>query len=232
MYEATVTVLAILLLLFSCFLFIKCGYFAKLLFKLGIKDCGEPRNWTAFSWESSLQKSSSKAEIVFLGDSITRGGQFQEAFPHCTIMNLGISGDTLEGMRKRISTVQLLNPKAVFILGGINGLTDYNLKLNVIRYVRLIKELQIALPSAQLYVQSVLPISKKQERKVCHNCTIQQFNKELRLLAENENIQFVDLFELFFKDGELDIQATTDGIHLAPDAYERWFAMLKPYITI
>lgn len=210
---------------------IKAGYLAKALAKLGLKENKAGMNWTAFSWESCLQKMGCSAQTVFFGDSLIRGGDFHKAFPEEIIVNLGCSGDTLAGMRNRLSTVQMLTPKKVFFMGGINGLTDYNLSQCVRQYAALLNQLKRFLPDAEIYIHSLLPIAKNKERTVCSNKTIRQFNDEIRGIAQAEGIAYIDLYPCYEKNGQLDSALTVDGIHLKPEAYEHWFRMLNPYMN-
>lgn len=45
------------------------------------------------------------SEIIFLGDSITARGRFEEFFPGIFLLNRGIGSDTSKGVLNRISEV-------------------------------------------------------------------------------------------------------------------------------
>lgn len=108
-------------------------------------------------------------------------------------------------MKQRIISVSSVNPEKVFVLGGINGLSDAN-------------------------IQSVLPISKAKELGVCHNTTIQQFNQGIKTLAEERNMIYIDLYSLYEVNGEMNPDLTRDGVHIWPEAYESWANTIKQYI--
>ena len=96
------------------------------------------------------------------------------------------------------------------------------------------QQLRQALPDAQIYLQSVLPVSREKEvtlTNICHNTTIMQFNEVLRQLAEKYEMTYIDLYSLYVAGGQLDPQLTTDGIHLQKDAYVRWETAIKEYIN-
>ena len=211
-------------------LIIKAGYFTKFLVKLGITEQKAKMNWTAFSWDSCLQKLEYKADVVFFGDSIIRGGDFHKAFPHQKIVNLGCSGDTLPGMCNRLSMIQAVAPKKVFVMGGINGLTDYNLSNCVKNYARLLEQLKCTSPNARIYVHSILPITKEKEKQICKNTTIQQFNHKIYALAEEKGAVYIDLYPCYEKDGQLNPELSKDGLHLHPEAYEQWMQVIAPYM--
>ena len=55
--------------------------------------------------------------IVFLGDSMTDNGNWKDLFPHEHVINMGIGGDTTQGLLNRLPQVIRLKPKKIF-LGG------------------------------------------------------------------------------------------------------------------
>ena len=48
--------------------------------------------------------------------------------------------------------------------------------------------------------------------------------------ADENDCVYIDVNQLYVKDGELDSSITKDGVHLLPEAYDRWADLLKPYI--
>ncbi len=212
-------------------LFIKCGYCNRLLAKYGLTDHKPRFNWTAFSWQSCLANLECKADVVFFGDSITRGGSFQKCFSDIRVVNLGATGDTPLDMLNRVPAVATVSPKKVFILGGINGLTDFNVSRYISHYERLLIAMQEALPDAQLYIQSVLPISYTKQREMgCKNKTIVRFNNALEALAKKYAHTYIDLHRIYQLDGEMNPEFTKEGIHLKPEAYFLWEQEIKQYI--
>lgn len=181
-----------------------------------------------------LKKMDHDADVVFLGDSITFGSDFAACFSEVDIVNLGYGGDTLPGMIYRISMVQAVSPEKVFLLGGINGLTDTNIDQTEEQYKKLVAGIRTALPDAEIYIKSVLPVAKEREVRltnVCHNETIVAFNARLQQLAQLQGITYIDLYTLYEKDGQLDPELTKDGVHLKPEAYIHWENAIRQYVT-
>lgn len=212
------------------FVLLKTGIVEKVLVKLGLADPKKKMNWTAFSWESSLRQSGYKADVCFFGDSLIRGGEFQKAFPHTTIVNFGCSGDTICNMRGRLTMIQAVEPRSVFLMAGINGLTNWNVARCVKQYKLLISELQDIVPNAQIYLHSVLPISKRYEKRICKNETILRFNQEIEAIAREKGITFINLHPLYSCNGELDPAFTVEGLHLRSEAYQPWIQEISPYL--
>ena len=168
-------------------------------------------------------------DAVFFGDSITADSSFDEFFPGQRIVNLGVYGDTLSDLLRRVPEVQAENPARVFLLGGINALKDDNASVCLLEYQILLEALQTACPDAQICVQSVLPVSAELQWQLgCHNSTIRRFNAELASLAQAHGCLFADLYAVYEKDGALDPALTRDGVHLNFTAYGPWAGVIAP----
>lgn len=115
-------------------------------------------NWVLESWKNSLhQFENDKIDIAFYGDSITMQGEWQRYFPSKRIINLGIAGDSIDGMKDRIVMLNAVNPRKVFIMGGINSITSENIEDSIGRYSQMLEIISRDLPEAEIYVQSTLP---------------------------------------------------------------------------
>lgn len=60
-------------------------------------------------WNKSL--SNTEANIVFLGDSLTCGGDWETYFPKMKICTLAVPGDSLEGVRQRAVMIETVKAK-------------------------------------------------------------------------------------------------------------------------
>ena len=169
-------------------------------------------------------------DAVFFGDSITCDGNFDELFPALRIVNLGVYGDTLGDLLRRVPEVRDQHPKKIFLLGGINSLGPDNAEDCLRKYAELMEALRAACPKAELIVQSVLPVEEA-DRNGEINRAVRRFNEGLKTLAERRGCPFVDLYVLYEKDGSLDPALTRDGIHLNYTAYGPWAETVAPYLT-
>lgn len=215
-YAIFITVCALVIAAGFCMVFHHAGYDERLLYKLGVKqqeiviDCD--------------------ADVVFFGDSLTHNGNFQAYFEDKKICNMGIGGDSLNGMIDRIPDIVQYTPEKVFVLGGINGLRDNKVEDSIVVYSELIDRLLVSLPEAEIYIQSVLPISESKESKICHNSTIREFNCELEKLALEKELSFINLYPLYELDGELNPKFTDDGLHIYAESYARWVDAIAEYV--
>lgn len=59
-------------------------------------------------------------DVVFIGDSITDGAEWEDLFPSLKIANRGIGGDRTDGVLKRMDSIYSTNARKAFIMIGIN----------------------------------------------------------------------------------------------------------------
>lgn len=230
-YSIVLSIVFLLLLLAFIFLFHHAGYDTKVLAKFGYMSAEVPKNYAILAWDNCLQQLGYDADIVFLGDSITKGCNFKKYFDKVKIVNLGYAGDTLAGITDRISMVTAVSPEKVFLMGGINGLTDHNIDNCVELYATLLDKLNTAMPETEVFVLSVLPVSAEKEISLlCHNTSIEQFNRKIKELATERDYVYVDLYSQYSLNGKLNPALTKDGVHLCSDAYDLWANAIKPYI--
>ncbi|HQZ27671.1 MAG TPA: GDSL-type esterase/lipase family protein, partial [Verrucomicrobiales bacterium] len=119
------------------------------------------------------QAQEGKAQLVFLGDSITAGwgGQraiWDEAFGAYTPVNFGIGGDRTQHVLWRITHGELdgIKPKAVVLMIGTNnagGNTAEEIAQGVIAIVKTIREKQ---PQAKILLLAVFPRGDKPTGKL------------------------------------------------------------------
>lgn len=173
-----------------------------------------------------------KHDVVFLGNSITERGEWQELIPGKMVANRGIGGDNTFGVLARLDNVIALHPRKIFLLIGIND-TGRGLPVDVIytNCERIVDRLQEALPKTTIYVQSVLPLNEdllKYDYLKGKRARIAELNVKLRAMANSRRLVYVDLYEVFADEtGSLKAEYTTDGIHINPEAYIAWVEFLK-----
>lgn len=175
-------------------------------------------------------------DIIFLGNSITDGGEFSEIFGNPNIKNRGITSDIITGVEKRLTQVTKGKPAKIFLLIGINDIS-HNLTVTQLAemYERLVREIRRQTPGTELYIQSVMPIDNSYRRY--KNLTdkenvIVQLNRKLPEIASRNGATYIDLWPaLADNDGSLKKEFTNDGLHLTGAAYMAWADVLKPYIA-
>ena len=167
--------------------------------------------------------------VVFLGDSLTAGCEWQEILGHrLTILNRGIGGDTSAGVLKRVSDVSKLHPLAVFLLIGTNdaqslGYTPADTARNIRAIINAILP-----PSSDtlVFIQSILP-----SRAPKFNKWSEEVNKTIRQFSDGKGVRYIDLRPAFLDtDQLLGTAYTHDGLHLTAEGYFLWKRQLDPII--
>jgi hexosaminidase len=176
-----------------------------------------------------------KADIIFLGNSITDGAEWSELFADSRVKNRGISGDISAGVIHRIDEITNRKPAKVFLLIGINDLARNISPDSVVKNILLISSyIWQESPSTQLYVQSILPVNDVYGKFGGHTIKgeqVKRVNEQLKLRAGGNYYFFIDLYASFSDDnGKLKAGFTNDGLHLNGDAYLLWKDILYPYI--
>ena len=166
-------------------------------------------------------------EIVWMGDSITDGGEWSELFPGLRTLNRGISSDNTFGMLYRINEVAKRKPAKLFLLIGINDIAR-NIPNEVIlrNYVQLVDSIQMQSPNTQIFIQTILPTNNAYTQFKNHQNKTEQIaevNNGLKMMCQQRRLQLVDLFTAMSDaEGKLDSRYTNDGLHLTGAGYQRW----------
>ena len=206
----------------------KTNFFKRQFVKLGwaeIEATERPNYYCIRGWDNTLKKLDIDVDVVFYGNSITCGSDFGDYFPNVSICNLGYPGDDLPGLRFRAYTIASVNPEKVFVMGGINGLKQTPLDVFTEQYSQMIKAVKETVPKAQIYLQSILPVKDKKITKKVMECNI-----IIDSLASAYGCQYIDLFQLYEKDGCMNMEYSKDGTHLKPEYYNMWAEAIRKYV--
>lgn len=175
-------------------------------------------------------------DIVFLGNSITDGGEFAELFDSKDCINRGIVGDVVAGVKERLSQVTTGKPRKIFLLIGINDVSHKKSAQKIFEeYVDLVKQIQKDTPETKLYIESVLPIDNSfgvYKNLIGTEKVIPELNGLLKDYARDNDLTFIDLWPVFAdpKTGKMKKQFTNDGLHLTGQGYKTMAETLKPYV--
>lgn len=176
-------------------------------------------------------------KTVFIGDSITDGGEWSTFFGDSKVLNMGISGDVSGGVLARIDAVIRIQPKQVFLMIGINdiakGVPEDSIAANV---QAIVERLKLESPKTKLYIQSVLPVNNSFGMFSGHTRKSQKIvatNTLLRKLCDESAVEFVDLYPYFVEanSDRLNPNFTNDGLHLLGAGYQCWIEHIARYVN-
>ena len=171
---------------------------------------------------------------LFIGDSRTAGlrqfGYFETAdffaTPGLSVYSLPQTKVDVEGYEK-IKLEELLVEKEydrIYVMLGMNEL-GYRFPQTVERYRDFIEDLQDQEPCAQLILCANLHVTSTRSNndKFFNNANIDKMNEEIRILAEEKELIFLDINELFDNEaGELSKEVASDDSHVTVENYIRW----------
>ncbi len=200
------------------------------------------------SWDSTYRPASynlrlalfesypnSTQDIIFLGNSITYGTDWNELLQMPQARNRGISGDISFGVLQRLQEVTEGHPAKVFILIGINDISR-DIPDNVIlrNDERIVQRIQKESPHTRIYFQTLMPVNNQFTQHKNHynkDEHISAVNEGLKTIAAKYHITLIDLHPHFLDEqGRMNAAYTMDGLHLNEKGYQVWKQVLQPYL--
>ncbi len=164
-------------------------------------------------------------DVVMFGNSITYEGQWNELLPEIKIANRGIPGDRIEGMLRRLPTIEALKPSKIVVMAGVNNLLQNEMADDVARkYIQLID-------SASKFAEVIICSTLLTETYPYVNGQIEELNEYISKYCSEKGIRWIDLNCHLAPGGNLRRQFTYDGLHLTNEAYAIWTQELLPYLT-
>jgi lysophospholipase L1-like esterase len=171
----------------------------------------------------------SKADIAFIGDSITSSGRWSEFFPNIKVVNRGIGGDKSSDILNRLDSILSTQPTKAYIMVGLNDISHDVSVYDILENYSLIVD-SLLDANIEVTIQSTIQC----ELSVCGIERIKSINKLNKILVElayKKKVSFLSLGELSEQDG-LKSKYTTDGSHLSALGYIYWVDMLIPTLRL
>jgi lysophospholipase L1-like esterase len=160
-------------------------------------------------------------KLLFIGDSLIEYFDWQERFPMHAVYNMGIAGETVYDLYARIEVVfgQVDDPDLVFVMSGINNLATGS-KNFIPSYRELVRKLKGHYVSSSIIVQSLLPVLFSW----ISNNDIRDMNIQLKKMAEEEDVLYLDIHSLFLGPGGAPVREylLDDGVHISEKGYQIW----------
>ena len=168
-------------------------------------------------------------KLLFIGDSLIEYFDWQERFPKHSVYNMGVAGETVEGLYSRLQVVysHVDEAYAVFIMTGINNLAMGDKKF-ITAYRKIVKGLKKQYSSSRIFVQSLLPVLFPW----LSNDEITDMNRKLTKMAEEENVFYLDIYSLFLEQGGGVVKdyLLDDGVHVSEKGYLVWSGEVEKHL--
>lgn len=174
-------------------------------------------------------------DILFVGNSITDGGEWCELFQNPNVKNRGISGDTTQGVYDRLDALLKGTPAQILLLIGINNVPRGESADSIAAGIRrIVQRIRQESPATEVLVQSVLPVTPqygKFDGHTSHWQLVPEINRRVRRLAQEEKVTYIDLFSHFADaEGKMKPEYTNDGLHLKGNGYLLWKEVVQPFL--
>ncbi len=171
---------------------------------------------------------------LFIGDFHTDGlsiyGNIIEAdfFAETNLSSISVLSRSIEidglGPVKLEELLRQRQYNTVYIMLGINEISYAHSRI-MEEYRLLLQTLQTIQPNITIVIQSTLHVraDKEQPNRGITNTNIDALNRELKTLANNTNVFYLDVNPVFDDEtGAMDKQHSGDGIHLYTSRYAVW----------
>ncbi len=207
------------------------------------EKAGEPEKFSCVVPETAAVEDTYFDDALFLGDSRTEGlflySGLKTGMPYTSVGATVESVFTKETFQtKNGGKVPLLDAMAgqdcgkIYIMLGVNELGWTKTQNYHDQYAKLIDRLRADHPEAKLALQSLPPVSAKQDAKKTYvnNERIRAYNEVIRTLAEEKECYFLDVAScLTGGDGVLPVKQTTDGVHFNTAGCRTWLDYLRTH---
>jgi lysophospholipase L1-like esterase len=170
--------------------------------------------------------------IVFVGSSSIKLWDLQQSFPDLKTVNRGISGSQLsDAVRYAERLVIPHKPRIVVVYAGDNdvngGATSEQVAVQFEQFVRL---LRAKLPDVRIVFIGIKPSLQRWdviERMRLANALIRAY------ATHDDGVAFVDVDQamLGWDEQPRPELYVPDGLHLTPEGYQLWTALLRPLLV-
>ena len=182
------------------------------------------------------------ADAIFVGDSRTEGFMLYSGLKNAqSLTTVGLTvreafqKETVKVDGKKMTVMDALATKSfgkIYIMLGMNELGWVYAEQFQEEYGKIIDRVREINPQAEIYIQSILPVSQKKddEGTYVNNQRINAYNELLIQLAEEKEVAYVNVAEAVSDEtGKLPEDATADGVHLQPSSCKIWLEYLKTH---
>lgn len=195
--------------------------------------------------EAAVQAEQWFDDAVFVGNSRTQGLLLYTGLGSTCYADVGLTVETVftsagfddpapadetsgETAPEKVTAAGALEKdeyRKVYLMFGINELGWENEDVFLSKYGSLIDTIRTSHPDAQVYVQSILPVSaeKQKEAAYLNNGRINEFNGQLQQLAAEKEVFYLDVASVFRdENGTLPADLSNDGVHLKKEGCLSW----------
>lgn len=194
------------------------------------------KDWERRHAEDVLIAEHDQVDVLFVGDSITAGWDWQlwqTHFAPLKAANFAIGGDHTGNVLWRLQhgTIGQIQPKLIVLLIGVNNLgqKQESPEAAAAGVTRVVQQLQLAWPNSKILLNGVFPFDEQPSSD--NRKKVQTLNKIIAKLGDNKHVFFKNYGPLMLqKDGKISADVMADFLHPTAQGYHIWAAAMVPDI--
>lgn len=180
-------------------------------------------------------------DVLFLGDSRTEGfhlysglktGSYLYATGATVESVFTKSVNTPKGKMPMLDALAQMDCGKIYVMLGVNELGWNGTDIFRNQTAKMIERIEADHPDAALVIQSILPVSAKQDAKhsYVNNQRISAYNQVLQELAEQYELPYLNVAEAVSdENGYLRADWNFDGVHLNKAGCQAWLNYLRTH---
>jgi len=181
------------------------------------------------------------ADAVFIGDSRTEGLQLYSTLKAglwLTQAGLNVrtarTQDSFTVGERKVSLQEALEGRQwgkIYLMLGVNEASWMEEEVFCTQYSGLIDDLRALEPGAQIYIQTLIPVTvSRAAAREPGNEALARRSELLRELAREKRVYLVDVAAAFTgSNGALPKELSTDGLHLTTQGHHVWIDYLRTH---
>ncbi|MGI6161062.1 MAG: GDSL-type esterase/lipase family protein [Christensenellales bacterium] len=121
--------------------------------------------------------------------------------------------------------------KKLYIMLGVNDIVVYGIGGSVENMGKLLDNIKQKSPGIEIFVQSVLPVTRNGQKDKLNNAALSEYNEGLIELCSQNGYEYLDVASVI-KDAEgylPDEYSSDDFVHLTDEACELWIDYLRDH---
>lgn len=158
-----------------------------------------------------------KEKFVLIGDSLVTDFDWQARMPFFEVENLGLQGESVQELLKRIPAIieKIGTPRIILVMTGTNNVANGDFSFFE-TYDEIIVELSNAFHETEIIVTSLFPITIPSVSAK----ELERVNKDIEELTKKTGSCFLNMYDRFASlTTEVFLE---DGVHITEKAYDIW----------
>jgi len=164
--------------------------------------------------------------LLMLGDSLIEWGDWQGRFPQTTVLNLGIAGESVQGLHRRMPLVlqRVETSDGVVLMSGTNNLAMDDFYF-VPHYEEIVRSVKERYPEARIALTSLLPVRFSWLPAAS---LVLSLNTQLQDMCDRRKVIYIDLHKRFLDSMGKGVDPfDDDGAHLNHKGYDIWSQSIR-----